>query len=75
MSLDAQKLSSALGALEQLHLSLEASAGDAVVELLFITTLKQLMVNVVSDHVTTVPMLVGVGLDWSVYLPIPDLLQ
>ena len=75
MSLDAQKLTSALSALEQLDLRLDASSGDAVIELLFIPTLKQLKVNVVSDHVTTVPMLVGVGLDWSVYLPIPALLQ
>ena len=75
MSLDAQKLTSALSALEQLDLTLDASSGDAVEELLFIPTLKQLKVNVVSDHVTTVPMLVGVGPDWSVYLPIPDLLQ
>ena len=75
MSLDAQKLTSALRTLEQLDLRLDASSGDAVEELLFIPTLKQLKVLVVSDHVTTVRMLVGAGLDWSVYLPIPDLLQ
>ena len=73
--LDAQKLTSALSALEQLDLSLVTSSGDAVEELLFIQTLKQLKVDVVSDHVTTVPMLVGVGFDCSVYLPIPALLQ
>ena len=56
-------------------MTLNAPSGDAMVELLFIPTLKQLKVDVVSDHVTTVPMLVGVGPDWSVYLPIPDLLQ
>ena len=73
--LDAQELTSALHALEQFDLTLVASSGDAVEELLFIPTLKQLKVNVVSDHVTTVPMLVGVGPDRSVYLPIPALLQ
>ena len=73
--LDAQKLTLSLRALEQLDLTLYASSGDAVEELLFIPTLKQLKVNVVSDHVTTVPMLVGVDPDCSVYLPIPDLLQ
>ena len=73
--LDAQELTSALSALEQLDLSLDASSGDAVEELLFIPTLKQFKVEVVSDHVTTVPRLVGVGPDRSVYLPIPALLQ
>ena len=73
--LDAQKLTSALSALKELDLTLDASSGDAVVELLFIPTLKRLKVDVVSDHVTTVPMLVGVGPDRSVYLPIPALLQ
>ena len=56
--LDAQELSSSLSALEELHLRLIASSGDAVEELLCIPTLKQLKVKVVSDHVTTVSMLV-----------------
>ena len=73
--LDAQKLTSALSALEQLDLTVNASSGDGVEELLFIPTLKQLKVKVVSDHVTTVSMLVGVVPDCSVYLPIPALLQ
>ena len=76
MSLDAQKLTSAVSTLQNLELTLEASSGDAMEELLSIPTLTKLKVAVlVSDHVTTVPMLVCVGPDCSLYLPIPALLH
>ena len=73
--LDAQKLTSALRALEELDLELVESSGDAVQEWLFVPTLKKLNLRVVSDHVTTVPMLIGFGPDCSVYLPISALLH
>ena len=48
--LDAKKLTSALSALEELDLELNASSGDAVEKVLFIPTLKKLDLTVVSDH-------------------------
>ena len=74
-TVDALKLTSALRALEELDLELLESSGDAVQELLFIPTLTQLKLKVVSDHVTTVSMFIGFGPDCSVYLPIPALLH
>ena len=49
--LDAKRLTSALSALEELDLKLNASSSDAVEEVLFIPTLKKLNLTVVSDHV------------------------
>ena len=51
-SLDAQHLTAALVAVEDLGLRLEQSSTEAVEELLFLPTLKQLMLDVVSDHVS-----------------------
>ena len=48
--LDAKRLTSALSALEELELGLDASSGDAVEKILFIPTLKKLDLTVVSDH-------------------------
>ena len=73
--LDAQKLTSALCALEDLDLTLKVSSLDAAEEVLFIPTLKELNLSVVSECVTTVPMLFVVGLDCSAYLLFPVLLQ
>ena len=73
--LDAQKLTSALCALDELRLTLDVSSLDAAEEVLFIPTLKQLTLCVVSECVTTVPMLLVVGLDCSPYLRLPALLQ
>ena len=50
--LDAQHLTAALIAVEELDLRLERSSNEAVEELLLIPTLKQLTLNVVSDHVS-----------------------
>ena len=73
--LDAQKLTSPLCAFHDLHLLLNVSSLDAAEEVLFIPTLKQLHLSVVSECVTTVPMLFIVGLDCSAYLLFPALLQ
>ena len=48
--LDAQQLTAALVAVVNLDLSLRVSSTEAVEELLFIPTLTQLTLNVVSDH-------------------------
>ena len=50
--LDAQHLTAALVAVEDLELRLEESSIEAVEELLLIPTLKQLKLDVVSDHVS-----------------------
>ena len=49
--IDAKRLTSALSALEELTLKLDASSGDAVEKILFIPTLRKLNLTVVSDHV------------------------
>ena len=49
--IDAEKLTSALSALEELTLTLDVSSGDAIEEVLFVPTLKKLHLTVVSDHV------------------------
>ena len=49
--IDAKRLTSALSALEELTLKLNASSGDAVEKVLFIPTLKKLNLTVVSDLV------------------------
>ena len=49
--LDAKRLTSALSALEELDLELNASSSDAVEKVLFIPTLRKLVMTVVSDHV------------------------
>lgn len=66
MSLDAQKLSSAIDAVEDLELTVDASSGDAVEHLLFIPTLKRIKLLVVSDRLTKALTLVSVGPDCSV---------
>ena len=50
--LDAQHLTAALVAVEDLDLNLEESSIEAVEELLLIPTLRQLKLDVVSDHVS-----------------------
>ena len=50
--LDAQHLTAALVAVEDLDLRPEQSSTEAVEELLFLPTLRQLTLNVVSDHVS-----------------------
>ena len=50
--LDAQHLTAALVAVEDLDLNLEESSIEAVEELLLIPTLRQLKLRVVSDHVS-----------------------
>ena len=64
--LDAQHLTEALVAVEYLSLSLQASSIEAVEELVFIPTLRELTLNVVSDHVSPLsiaspPPVAGVG--------------
>ena len=49
--LDANRLTSALSALEELTLELNSSSGDPVEKVLFIPTLKKLVMTVVSDCV------------------------
>ena len=68
--LDAQHLTAALIAVEDLDLSLKQSSTEAVEELLFLPTLKQLTLDVVSDHVSTLsivspPPVAGVVPEWS----------
>ena len=50
--LDAQHLTAALVAVEDLDLGLEHSSTEAVEELFSIPTLRALKLNVVSDHVS-----------------------
>ena len=50
--LDAQHLTAALVAVEDLILVLEQSSTEALEELLFLPTLRQLKLIVVSDHVS-----------------------
>ena len=71
--LDAQHLTAALVAVEDLDLGLEQSSIEAVEELLFIPTLSQLSLNVVSDHVSPLsivspPPVAGVVCEWSLSL-------
>ena len=55
--LDAQHLTAALVAVEDLNLRLKESSIDAVEELLLIPTLRQLKLDVVSDHVSPLSVL------------------
>ena len=55
--LDAQHLTAALVAVEDLDLRLEESSIEAVEELLLIPTLRQLKLDVVSDHVSPLSVL------------------
>ena len=55
--LDAQHLTAALVAVEDLDLRLKESSIEAVEELLLIPTLRQLTLNVVSDHVNPLSVL------------------
>ena len=88
--LDAQHLTAALVAVEDLDLKLEQSSTEAVEELLFLPTLRQLTLEVVSDHVSPLsivspPPIAGVVPEWSlslgfsgsccVYLLITEILQ
>ena len=71
--LDAQHLTAALVAVEDLNLGLEQSSTEAVEELLFIPTLRQLTLHVVSDHVSPLsivspPPVAGVVPEWSLAL-------
>ena len=71
--LDAQHLSAALIAVEDFHLRLEQSSTEAVEELLFIPTLRQLKLNVVSDHMSPLsivspPPVAGVDPEWPLSL-------
>ena len=50
--LDVQHLTAALVAVEDLNLRLKQSSTEAVEELLFLPTLRQLNLDVVSDHVS-----------------------
>ena len=89
--LDAQRLSAALVAVEDLDLSLLVSSIEAVERLLLIPTLRRLKLNVVSDmHVSPLSIVsplpvAGVVPEWSlscgrgrsccVYLLFTDMLQ
>ena len=71
--LDAQHLTEAHVAVEDLDVSLAESSIEAVEELLFIPNLRGLTLNVVSDHVSPLstaspPPVAGVGSDWSLSL-------
>ncbi len=55
--LDAQHLTEALVAVEDLDLRLEESSIEAVEELLLIPTLRQLTLHMVSDHVSPLSVL------------------
>ena len=55
--LDAQHLTAALVAVEVIDLRLEESSIEAVEELLLIPTLRQLKLDVVSDHVSPLSVL------------------
>ena len=55
--LDAQHLTAALVAVKDLNLRLEESSIEAVEELLHIPSLRQLRLNVVSDHVSPLSVL------------------
>ena len=55
--LDAQHLTAALVAVEDLELFLKESSIEAVEELLLIPTLRQLTLDVVSDHVSPLSVL------------------
>ena len=55
--LDAQHLTAALVAVEDLSLKLEESSIEAVEELLLIPTLRQLKLDVVSGHVSPLSVL------------------
>ena len=55
--LDAQHLTAALVAVEDLNLKLEESSIEAVEELLLIPTLRQLRLHVVSDRVSPLSVL------------------
>ena len=68
--LDAQHLTEALVAVEDLDLVLRESSIEAVEELLFIPNLRGLTLDVVSDHVSPLsiaspPPVAGVGPEWS----------
>ena len=71
-SLDAQHLTEALAAVEDLDLSLHEPSIQAVEELFFIPNLRELTLNVVSDHVSPLsiasPPVAGVGSEWSLSL-------
>ena len=71
--LDAQHLNAALVAVEDLELDLKGSSIEAVEELLFIPTLRQLKLHMVSDHVSPLsivspPTVAGVVCEWSLSL-------
>ena len=71
--LDAQHLTEALVAVEDLDLVLHESSIEAVEELVFIPNLRGLTLNVVSDHVSLLsiaspPPVAGVGPEWSLSL-------
>ena len=55
--LDAQHLTAALVAVENLNLTLMESSIEALEELLLIPTLRELKLNVVSDHVSPLSVL------------------
>ena len=55
--LDAQHLTAALVAVEDLDLGLKESSIEAVEEVLLISTLRQLTLDVVSDHVSPLSVL------------------
>ena len=71
--LDAQHLTAALVAVKDLNLRLMQSSSEAAEELLFIPTLRQLKLHVVSDHVSPLsivspPPVPGIDPEWLLFL-------